>query len=122
MVDYLKRHEAFILETLAADGDCDWEALARFHGKQLAFMQHERLIHLLVTLSFGLFALLTMLTLVLSPRIELAALTLLLLGLLVPYVAHYFKLENGVQRWYHLANAIDRRAGQVAREYRDSSV
>ena len=55
MVDYLKRHEAFILETLAAAGECDWEALARFHSKQLAFMQHERLIHLLVLLAVASF-------------------------------------------------------------------
>jgi amino acid transporter len=62
-------------------------------------------------LAFGLFGLLTLLASVAFPRTELTLLLLLFLALLLPYVAHYFRLENGVQRWYRLANEIERRAG-----------
>jgi len=37
----------------------------------------------------------------------------LLFGLSSVYLVHYFRLENGVQRWYHLANRIDERLGLI---------
>jgi hypothetical protein len=115
MGDYLKRHEAFVREQLATDAD--WDGLARFHRMQIEFMQHERLIHLLVLLFVGLFTLMTLLFLVLHPVLWVIALLALFVALLVPYVVHYFVLENGVQRWYHLANEIEARAGNVSSRY-----
>lgn len=85
-------------------------------------MQHERLIHLLVTLFFGLSALLTVFFFVLHPQVAIGILLLLFLALLIPYIAHYYKLENGVQRWYHLANEIELRAGNVSLRHDDGSV
>ena len=123
METYLKRHEAFIRQQLAAAGDgADWAGLARFHRMQIEYMQHERLIHLLVTLFFGLCAMLTMFFFVLHPQVAVGILLLLLLALVVPYIAHYYKLENGVQRWYHLANEIESRCGNVSQRYDDGSV
>jgi hypothetical protein len=123
MEAYLERHEAFIRGQLAGAGDgADWAGLARFHRAQIEYMQHERLVHLLVTLFFGLCVLLTLLFLVLHPQVPVGVLLVLLLLLLVPYVVHYYKLENGVQRWYHLANEIEGRAGRVSRRYDDGSV
>jgi hypothetical protein len=72
-----------------------------------------------VTLFFGLCTLLTLLFVVLHPLIPMGVLLLLLLALLVPYVAHYYRLENGLQRWYHLANEIESRAGAVSERYDD---
>jgi len=112
---YLKRHEAFIRRQLASAGDgADWPGLARFHRAQIGYMQHERLVHLLVTLFFGLSALLVFLVLVWHPQVLMGVLLLLVLVLLVPYTVHYYRLENGLQRWYTLANEIDARAGGVA--------
>jgi Ca2+/Na+ antiporter len=123
MEAYLARHEAFVRGRLAEAGEgADWAGLARFHRTQVEYLQHERLVHLLVTLFFGLCTLLTLLFLVLHPQVPVGALLVLLLLLLVPYVVHYYKLENGVQRWYHLANAIEARAGNVSRRYDDGSV
>lgn len=117
---YLKRHEAFIHGQLAsASGGADWAGLARFHRAQISYLQHERLVHLLVTLFFGLAALLTLLFLVRHPQPLVGVLLLLLLVLLVPYLVHYYRLENGVQRWYHLANEIEGRAGNVSQRYDD---
>ena len=33
------------------------------------------------------------------------------------YLLHFFRLENGVQRWYHLSNRIDHELGRVAALY-----
>jgi cell division protein FtsW (lipid II flippase) len=123
MEAYLKRHEAFIRGQLAATASgVDWAGLARFHRTQIEYLQHERLVHLLVMLFFGLSALLTLLFLLLHPHALVGVLLLLLLVLLVPYLVHYYRLENGVQRWYHLANEIEGRAGNVSQRYDDGSV
>lgn len=123
MEAYLRRHEAFVRGQLAsAGGGADWVGLARFHRAQVEYLQHERLVHLLVTLFFGLAALLTLLFLVLHPHVTIGLLLLLLLVLLVPYLVHYYRLENGVQRWYHLANEIEARAGNVTQRYDDGSL
>jgi Ca2+/Na+ antiporter len=123
MEAYLRRHEAFIRGQLASVGDgVDWAGLARFHRTQISYLQHERLVHLLVMLFFGVSALLTLLFLVLHPQVLVGVVLLLLLVLLGPYLVHYYRLENGVQRWYHLANEIEARAGNVSQRYDDATV
>lgn len=67
---------------------------------KITFFQHERLIHLIVTMFTGTFSLLTFLAAITSGHIELYILTALLLILFIPYIAHYFFLENNVQKLY----------------------
>ena len=115
MQKYLKQHEDFIRRQLASAGDgTDWMRLARCHRTQIEYLQHERLVHLLVTLFFALCVLVVLIVVIVQPQVLTGVLLLLLLALLVPYIVHYYQLENGVQRWYHLANEIDRRAGVVS--------
>jgi len=73
---------------------------------QIGFLSHERLIHLLVTLSFALFTLLTAMSLGTADNPAMYALLFLLLCLLIPYIRHYFLLENGVQRLYGIADLL----------------
>jgi len=114
MWQYLRRHEAFVREALKAEGETRWEELRAFHREQLGFMQHERLVHLLVTLFVALYFLLAAGYSLLSPSWPGFALSALLLVLLAAYLVHYFRLENGVQRWYGLANEISERCGVVS--------
>ncbi|WP_010248601.1 hypothetical protein [Acetivibrio cellulolyticus] len=107
MVDYLKNHEKFVTEALEKNEDFDWEWLRDYHKTQIEYLQHERLIHLMVTLAFALLFVTTIMFAVCFEKIIILPVSLLLLVLLVPYIAHYFKLENGVQRWYGLYNKID---------------
>lgn len=107
MEDYLKKHEQFIIETLDKGEDLDWEWLKNYHKTQIQYLQHERLIHLMVTLAFALFFIVTILFAVSFEKPVILLVSLLVLALLAPYIAHYFKLENGVQRWYGLYNRID---------------
>ncbi len=67
---------------------------------QIQFAQNERLIHLLVTLFFGLFEAIAFCVLVLTSNLGAGVFALLLLVLLVPYIFHYYFLENTVQEMY----------------------
>lgn len=67
---------------------------------QIGFFQHERLIHLIVTVTFAILALMSALCSFFYQGIGLFALILLFFALLIPYIIHYFNLENGVQKLY----------------------
>ena len=70
------------------------------HLVKITFYQHERLIHLIVTLAFALFFLLCFLFTVKNPSIGLFILDFLFLLLLIPYIIHYYYLENITQKLY----------------------
>lgn len=107
MWEYLKRHEKWLRERLAEEHDpAGWESLRVVHERMIARMQHERLIHLIVTMFIALFGLLSVGFAALTHHLFSFALSLLLLGLVSAYLVHYFRLENGVQRWYHLADEL----------------
>ncbi len=67
---------------------------------QIRFFQHERLIHLMVTLFFGILVLACTLLLTVSFSLPISLLMLLSLILLIPYIRHYYLLENGTQKLY----------------------
>ena len=68
--------------------------------RQIGFFQHERLIHLIVTVTFALLTVISLFASLFSQELMCAALTLLLFILLIPYIRHYFILENSVQKMY----------------------
>ena len=113
MLKYLKAHESYVLQTLETGLDAngnqpDWAALREFHKTQIEFLQHERLVHLLVTLAISLFFLISVFFSISLARIELFLLDALFFVLLVPYLIHYYQLENGIQRLYLLFNRLNR--------------
>ena len=67
---------------------------------QIGFFQHERLVHLIVTLTVAVLTLLAVLGALAWPGIYLFILLGLLVLLLIPYIIHYYILENGVQKLY----------------------
>lgn len=67
---------------------------------QIHFFQHERLVHLIVTVTFALLLMITFGVFMITETISILALSGLLLVLLVPYISHYYLLENGVQKLY----------------------
>lgn len=83
----------------ACKGDIkDKEKLAKELYTRIGFYQHERLIHLIVTMSFGVFFLLSLL--LTKVNLSFILLSALFLILLIPYIAHYYFLENSVQELY----------------------
>lgn len=70
------------------------------HLNQIGFFQHERLIHLIVTVTFALLEMLAILLNVISDSLFSLLLPVVILILLVPYIRHYYILENEVQKMY----------------------
>lgn len=70
------------------------------HLVQIQFFSHERLVHLLVTITFAILAFGTFFLLIVSFSPGLLCLFIAVFILLVPYIMHYYLLENGVQKMY----------------------
>ncbi len=68
---------------------------------RIKFYQHERLVHLIVTMSFALMTVISFVMLMAGSTFSLL-LSLLFLGLTIPYIVHYYFLENSVQMLYKL--------------------
>lgn len=91
---------------LASDKQSDWKYIKQEHITQVAFFQHERLVHLIVTVTFAVLELLTVCAYVIVGELDstlsfpLLILALLILVLLIPYIKHYYLLENEVQKMY----------------------
>ena len=114
MIAWCRAHEKYIDERLAA-GD-DPAALLAWHEKKLAWLQHERLVHLLVTMLTAagfLFALGAWLYTTSAGVLLLALGMLIWLGF---YLVHYFRLENTVQHWYNIAEALHNAAESSEKE------
>lgn len=69
---------------------------------RIGFYQHERLIHLIVTMTFAVMTVISFFMLVQSGSLLALLLSLLFLGLVIPYIYHYYFLENSVQELYRL--------------------
>lgn len=67
---------------------------------KIGYFQHERLIHLIVTVLFSLCTIISIMGFIAFESIGIALLFVALMVLLVPYIVHYFRMENGVQKLY----------------------
>ncbi len=74
------------------------EEIINNHLIKISFFQHERLIHLLVTLFYAILFILFMALGFIHYIFLIIA--IILLGFLLCYIIHYFRLENKVQYLY----------------------
>ena len=72
-----------------------------YHLIQIKQFQHERLIHLIVTVFVGIIAILFLLFGLLEENSGLLIAFLGLICLFIPYILHYYLLENNVQKMYY---------------------
>jgi len=96
-------------EKTTAEQQREIAAMIRRLSTWLPYMQHERLIHLIVTCLFAIVAFIVLGILLYTLQWSLAILLLLIVVLLIPYIFHYFHLENGVQRLYDLIDDLNER-------------
>ena len=90
--DYIKEIDKKIEEKNITEKDIE------NHLIKIEFFQHERLIHLLVTLAYGIFLFLSVL---IFTQIWIFVIVIYIaLIFLLFYVRHYFFLENNVQYLY----------------------
>ncbi|MGE5676730.1 MAG: hypothetical protein ACM3ZR_01615 [Pseudomonadota bacterium] len=113
MYSYMQEHEKYIRGALDSTTEQDFERLRDYLYEQISFMQHERLVHLLVTLAFALFMLVSYIAGIVY-EVRWLILTGALISILeIFYIVHYYRLENGVQRWYLLYDEICKRGKYI---------
>ncbi|MGB9600272.1 MAG: hypothetical protein ACP5QK_00060 [Myxococcota bacterium] len=123
MWEYLRLHEEFIRGAIReVQNKEELIQLRDFHIRQIGFMQHERLIHLIVTMFVALFTIMSFGLCYFAPAIPTGLLCMLFIILTGAYILHYFRLENGVQRWYHIANEIERLIGNQGAIYENHKI
>lgn len=83
-----------------------WNDILQEHLVQIGFFQHERMVHLIVTVTFAILTLMSFVAALMIGMPELLALTLLFVVLLIPYIMHYYTLENEVQKMYEQYDRI----------------
>ncbi len=93
-------HYRKYIDELLQREDADWDEIIKEHLIQVSFFQHERLIHLIVTVTFALLEVIVIGLCVTAFSPGLGLLALALLVLLIPYIRHYYILENEVQKMY----------------------
>ena len=96
------------------DEQIDWGEERRKHLVQIAFFAHERLIHLIVTVLFAILTVLIFLYLLGHFTVSLLALLVVVMVLLVPYIKHYFLMENSVQFMYEQYDKMLEKDGKKA--------
>ena len=99
---FCREHEAKVTGTEATP------ELLEEHLRMIAWVQHERLVHLIVTVMAVLCELFTVDLVLLHPELGTVP-AVIMLGLAVLlgfYFWHYFFLENTVQRWYRIAEEL----------------
>lgn len=80
--------------------ETDWDRVIEEHLIQIGFFQHERLIHWLVTMLFALLTFMAVGVYLITGAVYVLALIGILLVLLIPYIMHYYLLENETQKMY----------------------
>ena len=106
MKRFCREHEKRVTSAVEA-GESTTEMLDE-HLRMIAWIQHERLVHLIVTVMVVLCELFTMDLVLLHPELGIVP-AVIMLGLAVLlgfYFWHYFFLENTVQRWYRIADEM----------------
>jgi hypothetical protein len=104
MKAYCREHEALVRDRLATGAAL--EELLRLHALKIRWLQHERLVHLIVLVLIAVLFLFTIGLFVALGDLFILALIAVILVLLCFYICHYFFLENTVQRWYALYDEI----------------
>ena len=95
----------------------EWEKLRKEHLVQVGFFQHERLVHLIVVVIFAFMTIMSMCMAfgLMAAGVEGGVGWLVLVGtfliLLIPYVRHYYILENEVQAMYRQYDALTEKCG-----------
>lgn len=113
MADRIKQYLKYIdtlLET--EDEPIDWEAEMKEHLLQIGFFAHERMIHLIVTITFAILSVMVFLYTISNFSVAMLLLIVALMSLMIPYIKHYYLLENSVQKMYEQYDRMQELAGK----------
>lgn len=94
------------VEKAIENNETDYDALKREHLVQIGFIQHERLIHLMVTIMCCILLFIGMCVFFISGMTAFLIVDGLLLVLVFSYLIYYFFIENSTQKLYRMYNKI----------------
>lgn len=106
MNKYISNHDKILKDMVKSKNISDLIAFKDFHKNQIIFLQHERLIHLIITISIAFILIISYIITYLHTETFLIMIDVILTILEIFYIFHYYKLENTVQKWYLLYNEI----------------
>ena len=112
MRKYLMEYLIYIEKRLENCKENELNDILEEHLNKIQFMQHERLIHFLVTMLFAFMFFMSLGIFMLTDKISFIPLMVLILCLIVPYIRHYYFLENNVQKMYYIYNRIIEKMGK----------
>lgn len=107
MTEYLTNYMKTVQKRL--EECCSGEELEEIfaeHKDKIAFMQHERIVHFLVTMMFALVLAIFMGIVIFTENPAMLLLVTIILVLLGFYIKHYYFLENTVQKMYKVYDEI----------------
>jgi hypothetical protein len=107
MTEYLKKYMEETNKRLRNYADkAELEEILLEHKDKIAFMQHERLVHFLVTMLFAIVLSIFICTFLFTENPALMLLVVIIIVLLGFYIKHYYFLENTVQKMYVIYDDI----------------
>lgn len=110
MKKWCREEEQYIIRKL--DEGVDPAKLLEWHCMKLQWLQHERLVHFIVTCLTSIAVLSALSFMIFRPDTLIVSgpVFLGLIILLFFYMLHYFFLENTVQHWYRIAEELHDRS------------
>lgn len=107
MTEYLTNYMKYIQDRLEKCGtSSEMDEILAEHLDKISFMQHERIVHFLVTMLFSIILAIFIAVLIFTPNIPSLLLVTIILVLLIFYIKHYYFLENTVQKMYKVYDSI----------------
>ncbi|MDE6034607.1 MAG: hypothetical protein K2G36_01675 [Ruminococcus sp.] len=107
MTEYLTDYMNTVAERLESCTErSELSTILSEHMDKIAFMQHERIVHFLVTMMFAIVLSIFIIGLLITENIMLTVLVTIILILLIFYIKHYYFLENTVQKMYKIYDKI----------------
>ena len=107
MIDYMNNYMEYI-KTILKKEDIN-ESIKKDFIEHMQFMQHERLIHLLVTMLFALLLMFGFIIMLIYFSWILVVFTAIIFIVEIFYIFHYYRLENGVQKMYRLYDELGKK-------------
>ncbi len=121
MTEYLKKYMETVNERLTGYTSFkELEEIFSEHKDKISFMQHERIVHFLVTMMFALILSVFMTAALILENPMLLVLVVIIIVLLSFYIKHYYFLENTVQEMYRVYDRILEERRNVVRKEEQS--
>ena len=101
MTEYLTNYMKTTAERLEKCGSsAELDELLAEHKDKIAFMQHERIVHFLVTFMFAMILVIFLAVTLFTDNLVILILVTIITVLEAFYIKHYYFLENTVQKMY----------------------